>query len=289
MIVYAQCLLNQLVVYIVSVLLKYKKDNIIRNTRCVSEKFKNCKKFRKRHQQCHKDIQKMKLKEKAITLYKNTLQKWVNKIISFIIEWLKTVVYPVQKKKINRLCERFSTNKFNNIKKKLKDKKQGRIENRCRNNKSKSENFLQFPKYKKKCKYRQDNKHRKKKFINLKIPVLSNKDRAVLKSIYNEYIFPLKNKELQNINTVVGLYQKALNWLKANKSKLSIGYDFINLLVETAFLCARQMKNFNKLKTQYDILLKKFEDLKSKLNLGVKGTGSVTASKTIVLTRITNT
>ena len=126
-------------------------------------------------------------------------------------------------------------------------------------------------------------KRRNNRFINIKIPRLSSKNRNTLRSIYKEYIIPLKNKDLEKINITANLYQKTLNWLNANRNNLSITYDFLYLLVQAAYLCSQQLRNYNKLQRNYDNLFKKYEALKSRLNLRVQGGGSVTASKTIVL------
>ena len=126
-------------------------------------------------------------------------------------------------------------------------------------------------------------KRRNNRFINIKIPRLSKKNRNTLREIYEEYIIPLKNKDLEKINITANLYQKTLNWLNANRNNLSITYDFLYLLVQSAYLCSQQLRNYNKLQRNYDNLFKKYEALKSRLNLRVQGGGSVTASKTIVL------
>ena len=55
------------------------------------------------------------------------------------------------------------------------------------------------------------------------------------------------------------------------------------LLVQAAYLCSQQLRDNNKLQRNYNNLLKKYEALKARLNLRVKGGGSITASKTVIL------
>ena len=291
--------LNNLIMYIIGVLIQYKKKNVILNTRFVSEKYRN-KKHPKRSPSFFK-LRRIAKKREAIKLYKTTLQKWVNRVIDFIIKWLKRIANPSLRIKINKAHKNafnaFKTNPKKKVEKVSFNKfKNWNVKNKFKSNKfSKPADCYQSRNtrgYKHRRghgrgyhrpNHRRRKWNRNKRFINLKIPILSNKDKKILRSIYKDYIIPLKNKDLQNINTVANIYQKSLNWLKANKSKLSITYDFLYLLVQAAYLCADQLKNYNRLKNDYDVLFTKYENLKAKLNLRLQGSGSVTASKTVVL------
>lgn len=274
--------LNKIIIYVISILIKYRRENVIKNTRFVSGKRKNKNKKNRKLTSIFRQ-QRIQRKRKAIRLYKNILQKWIDRVISFLLVWILKLVSPQLRRKINKI---FNLKKLNQKNSKVRQRQNANNRNKFKNwsylhkNKCKKNKFaLKRKKRKGRCQRIKN----KKRFINLKIPRLSFKNRKILREIYNEYIFPLKNKDLNKINRTVNVYQKTLNWLDANKCHLSITYDFIYLLVQTAYLCAEQLQRYQKLQKNYDNLLQKYENLKSRLNLRVQGGGSITASKTIVL------